>query len=183
MSIERRTVGVMFTASAFSVANIYYCQPLLSDIGRSLGVSDSAIGYLAHVDAGRRGARHVRIRPAGRHVPAAAIEVVIMSGATAATASMMALAPKSYAGQRGWIRARAHRYRIASHPAFRRETRPGSQARARRRNHSQRAPARHSSRPNGERLRGRSVWLARHVLDCRGEHVHAGGHIAVWPAL
>ncbi len=46
MPIERRTVGVMFAASAISVANIYYCQPLLSEIGRSLGVSDQAIGYL-----------------------------------------------------------------------------------------------------------------------------------------
>ena len=46
MAIERRTVGVMAAASAVCVANIYYCQPLLSEIGRSLGVSDRAIGYL-----------------------------------------------------------------------------------------------------------------------------------------
>ena len=36
----------MCAASAVAVANIYYCQPLLSEIGRSLGVSDRAIGYL-----------------------------------------------------------------------------------------------------------------------------------------
>ena len=38
--------SAMFTASAVSVANIYYCQPLLSEMGHSLGVSDRAIGYL-----------------------------------------------------------------------------------------------------------------------------------------
>jgi predicted MFS family arabinose efflux permease len=36
----------MFAASAISVANIYYCQPLLSEIGQSLNVSARAIGYL-----------------------------------------------------------------------------------------------------------------------------------------
>jgi hypothetical protein len=40
MSIDRRSLAAMFTASAVSVANIYYCQPLLSEMGHSLGVSD-----------------------------------------------------------------------------------------------------------------------------------------------
>jgi hypothetical protein len=46
MAIERRTVAIMFMASAVSVANIYYCQPLLAEIGRPLAVSDRAVGFL-----------------------------------------------------------------------------------------------------------------------------------------
>jgi len=45
-TIDLRTIAVMFTASAVSVANIYYCQPLLSEVGHSLQVTDRAIGYL-----------------------------------------------------------------------------------------------------------------------------------------
>ena len=92
MSIERRTIGVMFTASAFSVANIYYCQPLLSDIGRSLGVSDSAIGYLPMWTQAGTALGMFAFVPLGDMFPRRRL-IVIMSGATAATASMMALAP------------------------------------------------------------------------------------------
>jgi predicted MFS family arabinose efflux permease len=92
MSIERRTVGVMFTASALSVANIYYCQPLLSDIGRSLGVSDSAIGYLPMWTQAGTALGMFAFVPLGDMFPRRRL-IVIMSGATAATAAMMALAP------------------------------------------------------------------------------------------
>jgi predicted MFS family arabinose efflux permease len=46
MALERRTVFVMSLACAVNVANMYYCQPLLSAMGQSLGVADRAIGYL-----------------------------------------------------------------------------------------------------------------------------------------
>ena len=92
MSIERRTIGVMFTASAFSVANPVYCQPLLSDIGRSLGVSDSAIGYLPMWTQAGTALGMFAFVPLGDMFPRRRL-IVIMSGATAATASMMALAP------------------------------------------------------------------------------------------
>ncbi len=46
MALERRTVILMSVTCAFSVANIYYCQPLLAEMGRSFGVSDRAIGFL-----------------------------------------------------------------------------------------------------------------------------------------
>jgi predicted MFS family arabinose efflux permease len=92
MSIERRTIGVMFTASALSVANIYYCQPLLSDIGRSLGVSDSAIGYLPMWTQAGTALGMFAFVPLGDMFPRRRL-IVIMSGATAATAAMMALAP------------------------------------------------------------------------------------------
>src|ERR1700733_11821612 len=46
MALERRTVFFMSLACAINVANLYYCQPLLSAMGQSLGVPDRAIGYL-----------------------------------------------------------------------------------------------------------------------------------------
>ena len=72
--MNAETIGVMFTASAFSVANIYYCQPLLSDIGRSLGVSDSAIGYLPMWTQAGTALGMFAFVPLGRHVPATAID-------------------------------------------------------------------------------------------------------------
>ena len=45
--IERRLVWVLAIASALSVANLYYIQPLLGDIARGFGVSDGAVGVVA----------------------------------------------------------------------------------------------------------------------------------------
>lgn len=92
MPIERRTVGVMFAASAISVANIYYCQPLLSDIGRSLGVSDRAIGYLPMwTQAGTALGMFVFV-PLGDMFPRRKL-IVIMCAVSASTVAMMAMAP------------------------------------------------------------------------------------------
>jgi MFS family permease len=46
MAIERRTVQVMSIACAVSVANIYYCQPLLSSIAQSLGIPGDRVAFL-----------------------------------------------------------------------------------------------------------------------------------------
>src|SRR5580698_8088012 len=92
MSIERRTVGVMFTASALSVANIYYCQPLLSEIGRSLGVSDPAIGYLPMWTQAGVALGMFSFVPLGDMFPRRKL-IVIMCVASAATVAMMAMAP------------------------------------------------------------------------------------------
>ncbi len=46
MALQRRTVYILAVACAINVANMYYSQPLLSMMGRSLGVSDREIGYL-----------------------------------------------------------------------------------------------------------------------------------------
>src|SRR5271170_4186289 len=92
MAIQRRTVGVMAAASGICVANIYYCQPLLSEIGQSLGVSERAIGYLPMWTQAGTALGMFAFVPLGDMFPRRKL-IVIMSGATAATASMMALAP------------------------------------------------------------------------------------------
>src|SRR5258708_19695849 len=45
--IDRRMVWTLAITSALAVANLYYIQPLLADMGRSFAVSESAIGFVA----------------------------------------------------------------------------------------------------------------------------------------
>jgi predicted MFS family arabinose efflux permease len=45
--IDQRMVWILAVASAMAVANLYYIQPLLADIGRSFAVSESAVGFIA----------------------------------------------------------------------------------------------------------------------------------------
>jgi predicted MFS family arabinose efflux permease len=92
MAIERRTVAVMFAASAVCVANIYYCQPLLSEIGRSLGVSDRAIGYLPMWTQAGTALGMFAFVPLGDMFPRRKL-IVIMSVVSALTVAMMAVAP------------------------------------------------------------------------------------------
>jgi predicted MFS family arabinose efflux permease len=92
MPIERRTVGVMFAASAISVANIYYCQPLLSEIGHSLGASGQAIGYLPMWTQAGVALGMFSFVPLGDMFPRRKL-IVIMCAASAATVAMMAMAP------------------------------------------------------------------------------------------
>jgi len=92
MSIERRTVAVMFAAGAVSVANMYYCQPLLSDIGRSLGVSDRAIGYLPMWTQAGTAAGMFSFVPLGDMFPRREL-IVVLCAASAVTVLAMALAP------------------------------------------------------------------------------------------
>jgi predicted MFS family arabinose efflux permease len=92
MAISRRLVGVMFAASAVCVANIYYCQPLLSEVGRSLGVSDHAIGYLPMWTQAGVALGMLLFVPLGDMFPRRKL-IVIMSAAAGLTAAMMAAAP------------------------------------------------------------------------------------------
>jgi len=92
MAIDRRTVAVMFTASAVSVGNIYYCQPLLSEIGRSLGVSDRAIGYLPMWTQAGTALGMFTFVPLGDMFPRRRL-IVVMSIVSALTVAMMAMAP------------------------------------------------------------------------------------------
>lgn len=82
----------MFTASAVCVANIYYCQPLLSEMGRSLGVSDRAIGYLPMWTQAGTALGMLTFVPLGDMFPRRKL-IVIMSVVSALTVAMMAVAP------------------------------------------------------------------------------------------
>jgi predicted MFS family arabinose efflux permease len=92
MAIDRRTVVVMSAASGICVANIYYCQPLLSEIGRSLGVSDRAIGYLPMWTQAGTALGMFTFVPLGDMFPRRKL-IVVMSGFSGLTVAMMALAP------------------------------------------------------------------------------------------
>lgn len=92
MAIAGRTVAVMFAASAVCVANIYYCQPLLSEIGQSLGVSDRAIGYLPMWTQAGTALGMFAFVPLGDMFPRRKL-IVIMSGVSALAVAMMAIAP------------------------------------------------------------------------------------------
>lgn len=92
MPIERRTVGVMFVASAVSVANIYYCQPLLSEIGRSLRVSDRAIGYLPMWTQAGTALGMFAFVPLGDMFPRRRL-IVLICAVSGATVALMAMAP------------------------------------------------------------------------------------------
>jgi predicted MFS family arabinose efflux permease len=92
MAIARRTVGVMAAASGICVANIYYCQPLLSEIGRSLGVSDRAIGYLPMWTQAGTALGMFTFVPLGDMFPRRKL-IVIMSIFSGLTVAMMAIAP------------------------------------------------------------------------------------------
>lgn len=82
----------MFAASAVSVANMYYCQPLLPEIGRSLAVSDRAIGYLPMWTQAGTALGMLTFVPLGDVFPRRRL-IGVMCGVSAVTAALMALAP------------------------------------------------------------------------------------------
>src|SRR5271169_6568801 len=43
----RRTTFLLAAGGGISVANIYYCQPLLGDMGRGFGVGEAPMGLAA----------------------------------------------------------------------------------------------------------------------------------------
>jgi predicted MFS family arabinose efflux permease len=82
----------MSAASGICVANIYYCQPLLSEIGRSLGVSDRAIGYLPMWTQAGTALGMFSFVPLGDMFPRRKL-IVIMSLLSGLTVATMAIAP------------------------------------------------------------------------------------------
>lgn len=82
----------MCAASAVSVANIYYCQPLLSEIGHSLRVSDRAIGYLPMWTQAGTALGMFAFVPLGDMFPRRKL-IVLMSFFAGLTAALMAIAP------------------------------------------------------------------------------------------
>jgi predicted MFS family arabinose efflux permease len=92
MALERRTVILMSVTCAFGVANIYYCQPLLADIGRSLRVTDQAIAYLPMwTQAGTAAGMFIFV-PLGDMLPRHKL-IVLVCAAAAITPMLMATAP------------------------------------------------------------------------------------------
>src|SRR3989442_1595102 len=49
VDIGSRLLAIMAIGSAVAVANLYYIQPLLADIGRTFAASPSAMGLLATI--------------------------------------------------------------------------------------------------------------------------------------
>jgi predicted MFS family arabinose efflux permease len=92
MSISPRTVRVMSVACAVSVANIYYCQPLLSNIGRSLGASDGKTGYLPMWTQAGTAIGMLAFVPLGDMFPRRRL-IVTMCAMTACAAILMAVSP------------------------------------------------------------------------------------------
>jgi predicted MFS family arabinose efflux permease len=82
----------MFTASAVSVANIYYCQPLLTEIGRSLSVSNRAIGYLPMWTQAGTALGMLSLVPLGDMFPRHKL-IVTMCSVSAIAVTLMAMAP------------------------------------------------------------------------------------------
>jgi predicted MFS family arabinose efflux permease len=82
----------MAVACAVSVANLYYCQPLLSDIGASLGVGARQIGYLPMWTQAGVALGMFAFVPLGDMLPRRGL-IVAMSIAIALATSFMALAP------------------------------------------------------------------------------------------
>ena len=92
MALERRTVFVMSLACAVNVANIYYCQPLLSAMGQSLGVPDRAIGYLPMWTQAGTALGMFCFVPLGDLLPRRPL-IVALTMAGALSAVLMAVAP------------------------------------------------------------------------------------------
>jgi predicted MFS family arabinose efflux permease len=92
MAIKRRTVAVMAAASAVSVANIYYCQPLLSRIGQSFGAPESATGFIPMWTQAGTALGMLAFVPLGDMFPRRTL-IVLMCCAAAVTVSALAFAP------------------------------------------------------------------------------------------
>lgn len=82
----------MSVACAVAVANLYYCQPLLSNIGRSLGVSNAAVGYLPMWTQAGTALGMLAFVPLGDMLPRRRL-IVVMCAAMACAGVLMAVAP------------------------------------------------------------------------------------------
>lgn len=92
VGIGKRTVWVMAVACAVSVANLYYCQPLLANMGASLHAGARQIGYLPMWTQAGTALGMFAFVPLGDMLPRRAL-IVTMCLAIAFAAVMMAIAP------------------------------------------------------------------------------------------
>jgi predicted MFS family arabinose efflux permease len=82
----------MAVACAVSVANLYYCQPLLADMGASLGVGARRIGYLPMWTQAGTALGMFAFVPLGDMLPRRRL-IVTMCLAIGLAAALMAMAP------------------------------------------------------------------------------------------
>jgi predicted MFS family arabinose efflux permease len=82
----------MAVACAVSVANLYYCQPLLADMGASLGVDARRIGYLPMWTQAGTAIGMFAFVPLGDMLPRRRL-IVTMCLAIGFAAALMAMAP------------------------------------------------------------------------------------------
>ena len=97
--IARGLLAIMSVAAGLTIANIYYIQPLLAEIGRTLSVSATAMGVVATLGQLGFAAGMVFVVPLGDITDRRRLILVMLCGAAASLASI-ALAP-SYA----WLAA------------------------------------------------------------------------------
>ena len=82
----------MFTASAVSVANIYYCQPLLSKIGQSFSAPDRSVAWLPMWTQAGVALGMLAFVPLGDMLPRRKL-ICAVSATAALMGATMALAP------------------------------------------------------------------------------------------
>lgn len=82
----------MFTASAVSVANIYYCQPLLSKVGESFAAPDRAVAWLPMWTQAGVALGMLAFVPLGDMFPRRKL-ICMVSTSAALMAALMAIAP------------------------------------------------------------------------------------------
>lgn len=101
--IDRKMVWILSIASAMAVANLYYIQPLLADIGRNFAVSESAVGFIATLTQLGYAAGLLLIVPLGdvldrrKLVMLTLLAVTVALAAMAVAPSMLILAVASFA--------------------------------------------------------------------------------------
>ncbi|MFL5666014.1 MAG: MFS transporter [Ktedonobacteraceae bacterium] len=101
--IDRKIVWILSIASAMAVANLYYIQPLLADIGRDFAVSESAVGFIATLTQLGYAAGLLLIVPLGdvldrrKLVMLTLLAVTVALVAMAVAPSMLILAVASFA--------------------------------------------------------------------------------------
>jgi predicted MFS family arabinose efflux permease len=94
--IERRTLAAMAVGCGLAVANLYYAQPLLAEMGREFGVPDRRMGLVAMLSQAGYAAGLLLFVPLGDRLERRSF-VLAMLGASAVALIGVAAAP-SFAG-------------------------------------------------------------------------------------
>jgi predicted MFS family arabinose efflux permease len=91
-SLSRGSISILAVACGLAVANANYAQPLLVDIGRSLGLSDSTVGLIPALAQLGVSVGILFLLPLGDSVPTRTLLTIVVAVQAACMAGM-ALAP------------------------------------------------------------------------------------------